>query len=246
MATPVEVLVVCTGNAARSVMAGFMLEQQALDAGVALRLTTAGTHAIEGLPVSWRTSEAVAQVEALRGAAGLRGHRSRQVEAEHLDRADLVIGMEADHVRWVRRFRPQVAGVTATLKRLCRDLQPGTEPLDRRFRATSRRRGARGVGGRGRPGRPRSRRLRGSGARDLGALRGPRGPALTPAGGSPPLAGCAQSVCTDRRPAQARSAMRAARRRACSSTSSLDSSPFCSSRPRIQCRQAPSAIPTSA
>ena len=135
MADPVEVLVVCTGNAARSVMAGFMLEQRALDAGVAVRLTTAGTHAIEGLPVSWRTSEAVAQVEALRGAAGLRGHRSQQVDAEHLDRADVVIGMEADHVRWVRRFRPQVAGATATLKRLCRDLQPGPEPLDDRLRA---------------------------------------------------------------------------------------------------------------
>jgi protein-tyrosine-phosphatase len=135
VAHPVEVLVVCTGNAARSVMAGFMLEQRALDAGVAVRLTTAGTHAIEGLPVSWRTSEAVAQVEALRGAAELRRHRSRQVDVEHLDRADVVIGMETDHVRWVRRFRPEVAGATATMKRLCRDLQPGAEPLGDRLRS---------------------------------------------------------------------------------------------------------------
>lgn len=132
---PVEVLVVCTGNAARSVMAGFMLEQRSTDHRVDVRLTTAGTHAVEGRPISWRTHEALSRLEALRGVRGYSRHRSRQVDEEQLDRADLVVGMECDHVRWVRRFRPRVAGVTGTLKRLCRDLAPGPEPLADRVRS---------------------------------------------------------------------------------------------------------------
>jgi protein-tyrosine-phosphatase len=130
-----ELLVVCTGNAARSVMAGFMLERRAVEAGVSLRLTTAGTHAIEGMPISWRTSEAIAQVEAMREVPGIRAHRSRQVVREHLECADLVIGMEGDHVRWVRRSFPEASATTATLKRLCRDLPPGPRPLGERVRS---------------------------------------------------------------------------------------------------------------
>lgn len=116
-------------------MAGFMLEHHALALQLDLRLTTAGTHAIEGMPISWRTSEALAQVDLLPDTMNVRRHRSRQLEEEHLDQADLVIGMEADHVRWVRRFRPQSAGITGTLKRLCRDLPSDARPLDERVRS---------------------------------------------------------------------------------------------------------------
>lgn len=135
VSAPTELLVLCTGNAARSVMAGFMLERRAVEAGVELHLTTAGTHAIEGMPISWRTSEAIAQVEAMQGVSGIRAHRSRQVERDHLERADLVIGMEVDHIRWVRRFFPEVAATTATLRRLCRDLPSGARPLAERVRS---------------------------------------------------------------------------------------------------------------
>ncbi len=125
----VEVLVVCTGNAARSVMAGLMLEQRAALSSAALRLTTAGTHAMEGQPASWRTREALDQLAVLESPAGVVGHRSRQLDVSHLERADVIVGMEVDHVRYVRRLLPAAAPRTATLRRLCQELRPGPRPL---------------------------------------------------------------------------------------------------------------------
>lgn len=130
----VDLLVVCTGNAARSVMAGAMLASLAEADGLGLRVATAGTHAVEGQPVSLRTRAALEGIPAL-GPAPASGHRSRQLDAVALDRADLVVAMEADHVRYVRRRHPAAAAKTATLRRLCRDLPPGPAPLARRVAA---------------------------------------------------------------------------------------------------------------
>lgn len=130
----VDVLVLCTGNAARSVMAGSMLARLAEDLGTPLRITTAGTHALEGQPASLRTRAALAAVGPF-GDRPLAAHRSRQLDAFGLDRADLVVAMEADHVRYVRRRFPDAAPRTATLRRLCRDLPPPPPALGDRVRA---------------------------------------------------------------------------------------------------------------
>ena len=45
---------VCTGNAARSVMAGAVLSHMG-----GARVVTAGTLVIEGLPMSWRTRKSL-------------------------------------------------------------------------------------------------------------------------------------------------------------------------------------------
>jgi protein arginine phosphatase len=130
---PLDVVVVCTGNAARSVMAGVMLEELAATDGRSLALTTAGTHAMEGLPPSWRTREALARLSGLDAHAWVSRHRSRQLAGGHVERADLVVGMEADHVRFVRAMWPEAAIRTATLRRLCRDLSAGDRPLPARL-----------------------------------------------------------------------------------------------------------------
>ena len=111
-----EVLLLCTGNAARSVMAGAALAQRV----PALSVRTAGTLTIDGQPMSWRTKAAIERA----GVAPPTGHRSRQVAPGDLHRAELVVAMAPEHVEWVRREHPSAAPRTATLRRLSRDL-PG-------------------------------------------------------------------------------------------------------------------------
>ena len=104
-------------------MAGALLEEHVPGASI----TTSGTHVIEGMPMSWRTRDAI---EGLGLEVPM--HRSRQATVEELDRADLVIALAGEHVGWMRRVHPRAAPRTATLTRLARHLPSGSEPLSTR------------------------------------------------------------------------------------------------------------------
>lgn len=134
---PVSLLVVCTGNVVRSVMAATMLEELARARGLALSVSTAGTHALEGQPVGARTFGALAGVAGVGEAARARvaRHRSRHLDAGQLVGVDLVVAMEADHVRYVRRHHPEAAAIAGTIRRLARTLAPGPDPLGARVTA---------------------------------------------------------------------------------------------------------------
>lgn len=103
----------CTGNAARSVMAALMFRARCST----FRVSGAGTHALPGHPMSVRTRRALATV----GLADPT-HRSAQLDAIDVSRADAVIAMAPEHVAYVRRVHPEGAPRTATIKRLVRDL----------------------------------------------------------------------------------------------------------------------------
>jgi protein-tyrosine-phosphatase len=119
-----RVLVLCTGNAARSVMAGAALDQRL----PAVHVTTAGTFAVDGRPMSWRTRAALESV-----GLSAPSHRSKQATAEHLRDADLVIGLAPEHVEWVRLNHRHAAARTATLARLAATLSTLRGPLDERL-----------------------------------------------------------------------------------------------------------------
>jgi protein-tyrosine-phosphatase len=121
-----HIVFVCTGNAARSVMAGAMFRELAPEWTV----TTAGTHVIEGQPMSWRTKEAMSRL----GFAA-EGHRSHQVSDYDLATADLVVAFEIWHVAHMRKANPAAAARTATLRRWVRDLEGNRQPLAERIQA---------------------------------------------------------------------------------------------------------------
>ena len=102
----------CTGNAARSVMARIMFEKRAPNY-VAIGT---GTLVLEGHPMSQRTRKALERFEISDPT-----HRSTQFGQKHLG-VDLIVAMEPSHIEWIRKNFPEVAQRAATLPRLVRDL----------------------------------------------------------------------------------------------------------------------------
>lgn len=91
---------------------------------------TAGTLAVDGMPMSWRTKAAIKSI-------GLRPpeHRSKQATSDLFSAADLIIGLAPEHVSWVRRNHSRAATRTASLIRLCNELPADNSPLSERLAA---------------------------------------------------------------------------------------------------------------
>jgi protein-tyrosine phosphatase len=125
-----RVLFVCTGNAARSVIAGAVLEAWVRDGGVQVEVRTAGTHALAGQPIGRRTRQALESV-----GIDPPAHRSHQLVQEEAEWADVIVVMEPAHVSYVRCHYPLAAARTATLPYLVSRLAPPGVPLAERISA---------------------------------------------------------------------------------------------------------------
>ena len=110
------VVFLCTGNAARSVMGSAMLRAR-LGADPIVSVSSGGTHVLPGHVMSVRTRTALER-------HGIRDpfHRSHQLGPADIARAALIVAMEPDHLRWMRRIHPEGAPITGSLKRVVREL----------------------------------------------------------------------------------------------------------------------------
>ncbi|MCZ7530748.1 MAG: hypothetical protein M5U31_10635 [Acidimicrobiia bacterium] len=122
--TAPTVLFVCTGNAARSVLASTFLARGA----PGLSVESAGTHAFNGMPPGHHVRTVLRE-----HGAGAVSHRSASLHDSDLAKADVVIALATEHVRFVRTHHGAHATRTGTLRRVVRDLEPTREPLAARM-----------------------------------------------------------------------------------------------------------------
>jgi protein-tyrosine-phosphatase len=96
-----NIVTLCTGNVARSVMLGYMLTTLADANGEEWHVRTAGTHVTEGSAMSARTRNALMSIDEL-GDHRYGAHRSHQLNEADVEWADVILAAEADNVNFVR------------------------------------------------------------------------------------------------------------------------------------------------
>src|ERR1700722_106846 len=97
-----NIVTLCTGNVARSVMVGYMLTSLAEESGQEWTIRTAGTHVAEGSAMSGRTRDALMKIDGL-GDHRYGAHRSHQLDNADAEWAHVILAAEAANVNFVRK-----------------------------------------------------------------------------------------------------------------------------------------------
>lgn len=111
---PFTIVAVCTGNVCRSPLVEALLNQRLAKSGV--HVTSAGTHALVGSPMVAKNQEIASRV----GIEGTFTHRARQIGAETLRDADLIIALSREHRRFIVELAPGTSNRAFTLLELAR------------------------------------------------------------------------------------------------------------------------------
>ncbi len=125
----IKVLMVCTGNTCRSVMAAALMQKIAEERGIGISVSSAGLAAFGGDPATSPTQQVM-------DAYGIdvSTHRSRRVQQPLIDESDYIFVMTEAHCRQLTAmFGEQAAAKTYVLKayaRMAEENAPTQEEKD--------------------------------------------------------------------------------------------------------------------
>ncbi|MDT8453439.1 MAG: low molecular weight protein-tyrosine-phosphatase [Gammaproteobacteria bacterium] len=100
-----DILVVCVGNICRSPMAEYLLARGAVEAGVSLRVASAGVGALVGHGADPLAVELLDEQ-----GIDIRGHRARQLDAALVKEFELILVMEAWQQQEIESLYPFARG----------------------------------------------------------------------------------------------------------------------------------------
>lgn len=108
-----SILMVCTGNSCRSVMAEGLFKKYLNEAGMRdIEVVSAGVMALDGLPPTDET------IEVMKGqGVDVSGYRSKRLTADIINKSDLILTMEDIHKAFVLRIDPMAEGKVYLLKK---------------------------------------------------------------------------------------------------------------------------------
>lgn len=107
-----RLLVVCTANLVRSPLAASLFRERFLEAGVAVRVRSAGVAAVDGM----RTDRKIRRTAQGLKVGGVERHRATRLTRELVEEADLVLTMTRSHARAVAELVPGAEAFTVPLR----------------------------------------------------------------------------------------------------------------------------------
>lgn len=113
-----SIMTVCTGNICRSPLGEFLIRRAAKEAGLAITVDSAGISSEEsGNPIDPRTKKVLAELN-----INSDRHRAKKFQVSDFDRFDLLLAMDLNHYRYLKRLAPDEAA--AAKVRLMREFDP--------------------------------------------------------------------------------------------------------------------------